>query len=73
ERGLPRMFFVNRMDREEADPVEAVDAIAGELGGKAIHVQVPIGHGEGFRGVVDLIRMKALCKEGDGRETEEDV
>ncbi|MDE0029756.1 MAG: elongation factor G [Deltaproteobacteria bacterium] len=73
ERGLPRMFFVNRMDREEADPVEAVDAIAGELGGKAIHVQVPIGHGEGFRGVVDLIRMKAVCKEGDGRETEEDV
>lgn len=73
ERGLPRMFFVNRMDREESDPVEAVDAIVTELGGKAIHVQVPIGHGEGFRGVVDLIRMKAVCKEGDGKETEEDV
>ena len=73
ERGLPRMFFVNRMDREEADPVEAVDAIAGELGGKAIHVQVPIGHGEGFRGVVDLIRMKAVCKDGDGGEIEEDI
>ena len=73
ERGLPRMFFVNRMDREESDPVEAVDAIAGELGGKAIHVQVPIGHGESFRGVVDLIRMKAVCKEGDGKETEEDI
>ncbi len=73
ERGIPRIFFVNRMDREESDPVEAVDAIAGELGGKAIHVQVPIGHGEGFRGVVDLIRMKAVCKEGDGKETEEDV
>ncbi|MCY4485503.1 MAG: elongation factor G [Deltaproteobacteria bacterium] len=73
ERGLPRMFFVNRLDREESDPMEAVDAIVGELGGKAIHVQVPIGHGEGFRGVVDLIRMKAVCKEGDNPETEEDI
>ena len=73
ERGLPRMFFVNRMDREESDPMEAVDAIVGELGGKAVHVQLPIGHGESFRGVVDLIRMKAVCKEGDGKETEEEI
>ncbi len=71
ERGLPRIFFVNRMDREEADPVEAVDAIAEGLGVKGIHVQLPIGHGENFRGVIDLIRMKALC--GDGKDTGEDI
>ncbi len=73
ERGLPRMFFVNRMDREEADPMEAVDAIAAALGVKGIHVQLPIGHGEGFRGVVDLIRMKAVCADADGKESEEDI
>ncbi len=73
ERELPRMFFVNRMDREESDPVEAVDAIAGGLGAKAVHIQVPIGHGENFRGVVDLIRMKAVCKEGEGEESEGDI
>ena len=73
ERGLPRMFFVNRMDREEADPVEAVDAIAGELGVRGLHVQLPMGHGEGFRGIIDLIRMKAMCADGNGKETEEDV
>ncbi len=71
DRGTPRLFFVNRMDREEADPVEAVDAIAEELGVKGLHVQLPIGCGESFRGVIDLVRMKALF--GDGRETGEDI
>ena len=73
ERGMPRIFFVNRMDREETDPVEAVDAIAEGLGIKALHVQLPIGHGESFRGVIDLIRMKAVCADDDGKETEEDI
>ena len=73
ERGLPRMFFVNRMDREETDPAEAVDAIAGHLGVKAIHVQLPMGHGESFRGVIDLVRMKAVCADANGKEAEEDV
>ena len=73
DRGIPRLFFVNRMDREEADPVEAVDAITEGLGIKGIHVQLPIGHGESFRGVVDLIRMKAVCADGNGKETEQDV
>ena len=73
DRGMPRILFVNRMDREETDPVEAVDAIAGELGVKGIHVQLPMGHGESFRGVIDLIRMKAVCVDGNGKETEEDI
>ena len=73
ERGMPRILFVNRMDREETDPVEAVDAIAGDLGVKGIHVQLPMGHGESFRGVIDLMRMKAVCVDGNGTETEEDI
>lgn len=73
ERRMPRLLFVNRMDREETEAVEAVDAIAGSLGVKGLHVQLPIGHGETFRGVVDLIRMKAVCADGDGGEKEEEV
>lgn len=73
ERGMPRLLFVNRMDREETDAVAAVDAIAETLGVKGLHVQLPIGHGETFRGVVDLIRMKAVCADGEGREKEEEV
>ena len=73
EHGMPRVLFVNRMDREEDDPVAAVDAIAEGLGVKGIHVQLPMGHGESFRGVIDLIRMKAVCVDGDGKEAEEDV
>ena len=73
EHGMPRVLFVNRMDREENDPVAAVEAIAEGLGVKGIHVQLPMGHGESFRGVIDLIRMKAVCVDGDGKEAEEDV
>lgn len=73
EQGLPRILFVNRMDREEEDPVAAVDAIAEGLGVKGIHMQLPMGHGESFRGVIDLFRMKAVCTDGNGKETEEEV
>ncbi len=73
ERRMPRIFFVNRMDREENDPVAATDSIAEELGVKAIHAQLPMGHGESFRGVIDLIRMKAVCPDGNGGETEEEI
>ena len=73
EHGMPRVLFVNRMDREEDDPVAAVDAIAEGLVVKGIHVQLPMGHGESFRGVIDLVRMKAVCVDGNGKETEEEV
>ena len=73
ERGMPRVLFVNRMDREEEDPVAAVDAIAEELGVKGIHVQLPMGHGESFRGVIDLIGMKAMCVDANGKENEEEI
>ncbi len=73
ERGMPRILFVNRIDREEADPVVPVDGIAEGLGIRGIHVQLPIGYGESFRGVVDLVRMKAVCGDGNGNDAEEEI
>lgn len=74
ERSIPRILFANRIDREESDPVEAVDGIINELGIKGVHTQIPIGHGEGFKGVVDLLAMKALLFNGDsGQCTEAEI
>jgi elongation factor G len=71
---LPRILFANRIDREESDPVEAVDRIIEALGIKAVHAQIPIGHGEAFKGVVDLLAMKALMFDRDsGKCTEVDI
>ena len=71
---MPRILFANRIDREESDPVEAVDGIINALGIKGVHTQMPIGHGEAFKGVVDLLSMKALQFEGDsGQCTETEI
>jgi elongation factor G len=58
------LAYVNMMDRENADFDKAVAALA-SLGGKPVPLQLPIGTGEGFRGVVDLIDMKAYLYGND--------
>jgi len=74
DRNLPRIVFANRIDREESDPVEAVDAIMSQLGARGVHVQIPIGYGAEFKGVVDLLRMKALMFDQEtGKCTEEEI
>ncbi|NNF17600.1 MAG: elongation factor G [Gammaproteobacteria bacterium] len=57
---VPRMAFVNKMDRTGADYLRVVDQIGTRLGGNPVPVQLPIGAEENFQGVVDLIRMKAI-------------
>ncbi len=57
---VPRMAFVNKMDRTGADFLRVVDQITERLGAAPIPVQLPVGSEEDFRGVVDLIRMKAV-------------
>ncbi len=59
EAGLPRLIYVNKMDRENADFFRTVSELQSKFGGKCIPVQVPIGSQAGFRGVVDLLTMKA--------------
>ena len=66
---VPRISFVNKMDRAGANPFKAVDQITHKLRLPAAAVQVPIGLEDGFKGVVDLIRMKAVYSEGLKGET----
>ncbi|PNS21839.1 hypothetical protein CAC42_437 [Sphaceloma murrayae] len=66
---VPRLSFVNKMDRMGANPFKAVDQINQKLRIAAAAVQVPIGSEDSFKGVVDIIRMKAIYNEGSKGET----
>ena len=57
---VPRLAFVNKMDRPGADFLRVVKQIRERLGSQAVPVQLPIGAEERFEGIVDLIRMKAI-------------
>jgi elongation factor G len=57
---VPRLAFVNKMDRAGADFLRVVKQIRERLGSIAIPVQLPIGAEENFKGVIDLIKMKAI-------------
>jgi elongation factor G len=65
---VPRVSFVNKMDRAGANPWKAVEGINQKLKIPAAAVQIPIGAENEFKGVVDLIRMKALYSEGQNGE-----
>ncbi len=57
---VPRMAFVNKMDRTGADFFRVIEQIAERLGSNPVPVQVPMGAEESFTGIVDLMRMKAI-------------
>ncbi len=57
---VPRLAFVNKMDRSGADFLRVIKQIGSRLGSKAIPMQLPIGSEEHFEGVVDLVKMKAI-------------
>jgi len=57
---VPRMAFVNKMDRAGADFLRVVEQVRERLGANPVPVQLPIGAEDEFKGVVDLIRMKAI-------------
>ena len=56
---LPRILYVNRMDRERADFMKSVDSVKEKIGRKATPLFLPIGKEDGFKGIVDLLAMKA--------------
>jgi elongation factor G len=60
----PRAFFINKMDRENADFFSVADALRLRFGTRVVPVQVPIGSEDSFRGVVDLVAMKAITGSG---------
>ncbi|MEJ2060761.1 MAG: elongation factor G [Gammaproteobacteria bacterium] len=57
---VPRMAFVNKMDRAGANFLRVIDQIKTRLGANPVPIQLPIGAEDNFQGVVDLIRMKAI-------------
>ncbi|MGZ5120192.1 MAG: elongation factor G [Burkholderiales bacterium] len=57
---VPRLFFVNKMDRQGADFMRVFDQIKARLKANPVPIQLPIGAEERFEGVVDLVRMKAI-------------
>ncbi|AQX18177.1 MULTISPECIES: elongation factor G [unclassified Bartonella] len=61
---VPRMVFVNKMDKIGADFYRSVEMVASRLGAKALVLQLPIGAENDFEGVVDLVEMKALTWDG---------
>ena len=70
--GVPRIAFVNKMDRIGADFYKAVDTMRDRLGANAVPVQLPIGAESEFRGIVDLVEMNAIIYKDDlGAEWEE--
>ena len=57
---VPRICFVNKMDRTGADFYRCVQMMVDRLGAKPLVIQIPVGVEQGFKGVVDLVQMKAL-------------
>ena len=56
---VPRIAFVNKLDRERSDYLKAVDDIEKTLGARTVAINMPIGQEEDFKGLIDLIKMKA--------------
>lgn len=66
EANLPRTIFVNKMERENANFKKALGELREHFGPpKIVPIQLPIGDGETFKGIVDLVKMKAFSKDGD--------
>jgi elongation factor G len=71
--GVPRLAFVNKMDRTGADAYRVAQQVRDKLNADAIMMQIPIGAGETFEGVIDLILMKAYFFDGnDGENVREE-
>jgi elongation factor G len=64
---VPRIIFSNKMDKTGADFFMCFDDIKDKLGARAIPIQIPIGAESNFRGLVDLVKMKAIIWDGDDK------
>ncbi|MFO7963554.1 MAG: elongation factor G [Desulfobacterales bacterium] len=70
---MPCMIFINKMDRERADFSRTVQDVTASFDPKPVIIQVPIGAEADFKGVVDLIAMKAYIYEADGKAKPVDI
>jgi len=72
EANLPCIFVVNKMDRENADFNRVYEAIRNKLSKNAIAVWIPLGSQSEFKGIIDLLTMKAIFFENEGRKFREE-
>jgi elongation factor G len=72
---LPRLVVLNRLDRERASMERALDSLHQSLGREVIPIQLPIGEEKDFKGVVDLVTMRAItfAADGSGKPSEGEV
>ncbi|MCB8921588.1 MAG: elongation factor G [Ardenticatenaceae bacterium] len=63
EQNLPRMLLINKMDRENVRVARVMESINENLDGRVINIQLPIGEGTNFQGIIDLINMEARLGE----------
>ncbi len=66
---VPRLAFINKMDRTGADPLAVTQQMRDRLGADAILMQLPMGAGESFEGIIDLVTLQALYFDGAKGET----
>ncbi|MGH9328084.1 MAG: elongation factor G [Terriglobia bacterium] len=73
--GLPRAFVINQMDRDRASFERALKALSEAFGRSVVPIQLPWGEEKGFRGAIDLVRMKAYSynSNGSGRPVESEI
>lgn len=71
--GVPRIAFINKMDRVGADFKRAVESMQVRLGAHPVPLQMPVGSEAEFRGIVDLVRMQLVTWQGNGADSEQIV
>jgi len=67
---VPRMIFINKMDRAGADFYRVLEQVKDRLGGKPVPIQIPILKEEEFLGVIDLIKMQSLYWDSENKDTD---
>lgn len=72
EKGLPRLLFLNKMDRENANFAKVLDEMRSSFGSRVIPLQLPIGSAENFEGIIDLLQEKAFIYE-DGKRVAKEI
>jgi len=70
---LPRIFYINKVEKEHVKTADIIAQLQERFGLKAVPVQIPIGEGPTFKGVVDLIKMKGVTFDDKGKATVGDI
>jgi elongation factor G len=70
---IARVFFVNKMEKEHANFEKVVKQAKGGFGHQVTPIQIPIGEGGGFKGIIDLIKMKAVYFDKTGKPKEDKI